>query len=216
MRAAAPDEPRAAPRRSRRRSDPDLADVLAAQRDRAAFGVLYRRYLDRVYGYCFHLLGDHHDAEDVTERTFVAALAALDGYRDTGATFRAWLFRIAHNQLANALRTRSRHAVDVARCGSPIRRSIADPAVEVGRADDTTASAPRHRASSREDRRQVIVLRFVDGLTAREIGAVLERSEGAVRVLQHRALRELAPPARGLSDSGHGCNVPGSAVLAGA
>lgn len=46
--------------------DADLGDVRAAQRDRAAFGALYRRYIDRVYGYCFYLLGDHHDAEDVT------------------------------------------------------------------------------------------------------------------------------------------------------
>ena len=94
------------------RPDPDLADVRAAQDDRAAFAALYRRYLDPVYGYCFYLLGDHHDAEDATERTFLAALAALDRYRDEGATFRSWLFRIAHNQLANVLRARSRRQVD--------------------------------------------------------------------------------------------------------
>jgi len=179
------------PRRRRPEGgDPDLADVRAAQRDRAAFGVIYRRYLDRVYGYSFHLLGDHHDAEDVTERTFVAALAALDDFRDTGATFRSWLFRIAHNQLANALRARTRHPSD--RLDSvPEPVAASDPARVVGEADE----ARRLRAALRslsEDRRQVVVLRFVDGLTAREIGAVLDRSEGAVRVLQHRALRELA------------------------
>jgi RNA polymerase sigma-70 factor, ECF subfamily len=171
-------------------ADPDLEDVLHAQHDRAAFGRLYRRYVDRVYGYAFYLLGDHHDAEDATERTFLAALAALDRYRDTGSTFRAWLFRIAHNQLANALRARGRQ-----RAAS--LESIADPGIDddpagaVGRAEDRRRL---HRALEQlpEDRRQVVVLRFVDGLTAREIGAVLGRSEGAVRVLQHRALRELA------------------------
>ena len=121
-------EPRPDPPRG---GDPDLPDVLAAQRDRSAFGVIYRRYLDRVYGYCFHLLGDHHDAEDVTERTFVAALAALDGFRDTGATFRSWLFRIAHNQLANALRARSRHPVDpLDAIAEPA--AVSDPAGIVG------------------------------------------------------------------------------------
>ncbi len=170
--------------------DPDLADVIAAQADRAAFGVLYRRYLDRVYGYCFHLLGDHHDAEDVTERTFLAALAALEGYRDTGATFRAWLFRIAHNQIANALRGRVRHPT------RPLDwpgddASVADTAGVIGMADDARRLR-RALADLSEERRQVIVLRFVDGLSAREIGDVLDRSEGAVRVLQHRALRELA------------------------
>ena len=169
--------------------DPDLGDVRAAQADRAAFGVLYRRYLDRVYGYAFYLLGDHHDAEDATERAFLAALDAIDRFRDEGATFRSWLFRIAHNQIANSLRSRARRrATPLDGIAEPV--ADADPAGEAGAADD----ARRLRAALAElsdDRRQVIVLRFVDGLSAAEIGAVLERSAGAVRVLQHRALREL-------------------------
>lgn len=173
-----------------RAADPDLGDVRAAQADRSAFGALYRRYLDRVYGYAFYLLGDHHDAEDVTERTFLAALDAIDRFRDEGATFRSWLFRIAHNQIANALRSRARRrASPLEAVSEPV--ADADPAREAGAADD----ARRVRGALAElsdDRRQVIVLRFVDGLSAREIGAVLGRSEGAVRVLQHRALRELA------------------------
>lgn len=180
----------ASPRRPAHGADPDLADVRAAQSDRAAFGALYRRYVDRVYGYAFYLLGDHHDAEDATERTFLAALAALDGFRDTGATFRSWLFRIAHNQLANALRGRKRQAtvpIDDAR--EPI--DGADPAQALAAADEARRLR-RALATLSDDRRQVIVLRFVDGLSAREIGEVLGRSEGAVRVLQHRAVRELA------------------------
>jgi RNA polymerase sigma-70 factor (ECF subfamily) len=176
--------------RARQGDDPDAADVRAAQLDRAAFGVLYRRYLDRVYGYCFYLLGDHHDAEDATERTFVAALDAVERYRDEGATFRAWLFRIAHNTIANTLRSRQRHrAASLEAIDEPA--TAADPASLVGRAEDGRR-VRRALAELAEDRRQVIVLRFVDGLTAREIGAVLGRSEGAVRVLQHRALRDLA------------------------
>ena len=170
--------------------DPDLADVHAAQHDRAAFAALYRRYVERVYGYCFYLLGDHHDAEDATERTFLAALGAIDRFRDDGATFRAWLFRIAHNELANSLRQRRRRRTTPLEDG-PEPMDDADPARLVGVAED----ARRLRSAvSRlsDDRRQVVVLRFVDGLSAREIGVVLGRSEGAVRVLQHRALRDLA------------------------
>ncbi len=171
-------------------TDRDLADVRAAQADHAAFATLYRRYLDPVYGYSFYLLGDHHDAEDATERTFLAALGAIDRYRDEGSTFRSWLFRIAHNQLANALRARSRQrAASLDAVSEPAATD--DPAQLASLADD----ARRLRAgvaSLSEDRRQVVILRFVDGLTAREIGDVLGRSEGAVRVLQHRALRELA------------------------
>ena len=170
--------------------DPDLEDVRAAQGDRHTFGALYRRYLDRVYGYCFYLLGDHHDAEDVTERTFLAALGAIDRFRDEGATFRAWLFRIAHNELANELRARSRQRT------TPLDAVVEpandeDPAGLVGLAEESRRLR-RALASLASDRRHVIVLRFVDGLSAREIGAVLGRSEGAVRVLQHRALRDLA------------------------
>jgi RNA polymerase sigma-70 factor, ECF subfamily len=177
--------PRAVPR-----TDPDAVDVRAAQADRAAFGVLYRRYLDRVYGYAFYLLGDHHDAEDATERTFVSALGALDRFRDEGATFRAWLFRIAHNEIANALRSRRRRRTDPLDDVRAVDRAP-DPLAAVTAADDARTLRLALRGLA-EDRRQVLVLRFVDGLSTREIGDVLGRSEGAVRVLQHRALRDLA------------------------
>ncbi|MCA1588481.1 MAG: RNA polymerase sigma factor [Chloroflexi bacterium] len=171
-------------------ADADRADVQAAQRDRAAFAALYRRYVGRVYGYCFYLLGDHHDAEDATERTFLAALGAIEGFRDDGATFRAWLFRIAHNELANSLRQRRRRRTTPLDDG-PELIDDADPARLVGMAEEAgLLRAAVARLS--DDRRQVVVLRFVDGLSAREIGVVLGRSEGAVRVLQHRALRDLA------------------------
>lgn len=177
-------------------ADSDLLDVRAAQEDASAFGPIYRRYLEGVYGYAFYLLGDHHDAEDVTERTFLAALAAIGSFRDTGATFRSWLFRIAHNQIVNALRTRARQrAVSLDRVEDTASSAI-DPAT-AALADDQRRRLRRAIAALPEDRRQVVVLRFVDGLSAREIGDVLGRSEGAVRVLQHRALRQLSATIEG-------------------
>jgi RNA polymerase sigma-70 factor (ECF subfamily) len=172
-------------------ADPDLPAVRASQHDRAAFEALYRRYVDRVYSYAFYQLGDHHDAEDATERTFLAALRGIRTYRDDGATFRAWLFRIARNTIANAHRTRSRRRVEPMTAVEHEPHALdADPAGLAVRAED----ARRVRAALaqlHEDRRQVILLRFVDGLSAREAGLVLDRSEGAVRVLLHRALRDL-------------------------
>lgn len=173
-------------------ADPDLPAVLAAQRDRRAFGVLYRRYLEPIYAYAFYQLGDHHDAEDVTERVFLSALKALGGYRDRGSTFRAWLFRIAHNAVLNARRSEKRRRTEPlpADLEEPSAAS-SDPAGVAARTDEMR----RVRAAVDElspDRRQVIVLRFVDGLSTTEIAEVLQRSEGAVRVLQHRALREIA------------------------
>jgi len=171
--------------------DPDQADVLAAQRDRAAFDVLYRRYLDRVYGYAFYQLRDHHDAEDATERTFLAALRALPEFRAEGATFRAWLFRIAHNTIINARRSRFRRRTESLPEGLERIAPNADPAGLVVEADETRRVLTAV-AELPEDRREVILLRFVDGLSSREIGQVMDRSEGAARVLLHRALRDLA------------------------
>ena len=171
--------------------DPDQADVLAAQRDRSAFDVLYRRYLDRVYGYAFYQLRDHHDAEDATERTFLAALRALPQFRAEGATFRAWLFRIAHNTIVNARRSRFRRRTEPLPDGLERIAPNADPAGLVLEADESRRVL-RAVAELPEDRRQVVLLRFVDGLSSREIGQVMDRSEGAARVLLHRALRDLA------------------------
>ena len=92
--------------------DPDRSAVGAAQRDPAQFAVLYHRHLDAVYSYAFYQLGDHHDAEDATARTFMAALRAIGSFRNEGASFRAWLFRIARNTIANAHRARARRRTE--------------------------------------------------------------------------------------------------------
>jgi RNA polymerase sigma-70 factor (ECF subfamily) len=173
-------------------SDPDLSAVRAAQGDAKAFAALYRRYLDSVYSYAFYQLGDHHDAEDATARTFMAALRAIGSFRNEGASFRAWLFRIAHNTVANAHRTRARKRTEpMEAIPTEPPAPDADPARLALKAEE----GRRVRAALAklpEDRRQVVLLRFAEGLSAREIGEVLDRSEGAVRVLLHRALKDLA------------------------
>lgn len=171
--------------------DPDAADVVAAQQDRAAFAVLYRRYLDRVYGYAYHQLGDHHDAEDVTERIFLDAMRGIGRYRDEGAGFRSWLFRIAHNTVSNAHRSRGRRRTVAIDEGYEQVDPTPGPQGLVLRAEERRR-VRRALDELPDDRRQVVLLRFGEGLSSREIGAVLERSEGAVRVLLHRALRDLA------------------------
>jgi RNA polymerase sigma-70 factor, ECF subfamily len=173
-------------------TDPDLAAVAAAQAEPARFATLYQRYVDLVYSYAFYQLGDHHDAEDATERTFLAALRSIGTFTDRGASFRAWLLRIARNTIANSHRSRFRRRTTRldALAVHPAARD-GDPEALTVRADELR-HVRRALAQLPEDRRQVVILRFTEGLSTREISQVLDRSEGAVRVLLHRALRDLA------------------------
>ena len=178
--------------------DRDRRLVEAAQADPARFEALYRKYLAQVYSFAFYELRDHHEAEDATERTFLAALRhlarfeerALPADGDGASTFRVWLFQIARNAIAEARRRQRR------RPEAPL-----DAAVTMAAPGDVEATAIEHEATSAAvdaitrlsgDRRRALILRFVDEMSTREIAGILGRSEGAVRVLIHRALRSVA------------------------
>ena len=178
--------------------DRDRALVEEARRDPLRFDALYRRYLAQVYSYAFYELGDHHEAEDATERTFLAALAGLPGFEERArpadgegaSTFRVWLFQIARNSVSNQRRSRRRHPA------APIEAAalVADPMDVEGNVALRDEAAAAWRAVGRlpADRRQALILRFVDEMSTAEIAGVLGKSEGAVRVLVHRALRAVA------------------------
>jgi RNA polymerase sigma-70 factor (ECF subfamily) len=178
--------------------DRDRALVDAARSDPARFEALYRKYLAQVYSYAFYELGDHHDAEDATERTFIAALTNLHRFEERArpedgngaSTFRVWLFRIARNVVADRQRARFRRPEEGLDAAAAVS-SAADPAAEVARREEASA-AWQAVARLPGDRRRAVVLRFVDEMSTSEIAGVLGRSEGAVRVLIHRALRTVA------------------------
>lgn len=180
-------------RRPRGEGDVDAATVAAAKRHPHRFAVLYRKYLPQVYSYAFYELGNHHDAEDVTERVFLSALSALPRFEERGvgrSTFRVWLFRIARNAISNQRRSLSRRREAPAALAERVPSEI-DPD-RLALRNEEHGQAWRAVGRLPADRRRAIVLRYVEEMSMAEIAAVMGRSEGAVRVLIHRALRSVA------------------------
>jgi RNA polymerase sigma-70 factor (ECF subfamily) len=155
-----------------------------------AFGLLYERYVDKIYSYIYYRTGNVEDAEDLTAKVFHKALGHVGNYKDKGYPFSAWLYRIAHNLVANWHRDQQKRKT------VPI--------------DDLTltsrsADHPFHSTAKEEEvailleaikelppvRQQLLILKFVEGESNATIGHILNRSEGAIKSLYHRTLISL-------------------------
>ena len=161
------------------------------------FSALYEAHLKDVYSYAFYRVGNHHDAEDLTTQTFIQAYRHFErAQRESdGRPLRPWLIRIAHNLAANHFRNRSR------RPQTPI--------------DDTTMLSALHTTEDlvegrdelkrildgveqlSGDRREALIMRFALGMDNREIARALGRTDGATKVLLHRAVKQLEGIVRG-------------------
>ena len=170
---------------------PELKDektlLLAAQEDQEAFGALYERYVGRIYNYIYYRTGNQHDAEDLTARVFFRALRHIEYYTDRGLPFSAWLYRIAHNLVANWHRDNSRRKEVPLEEIILVRQGSEHPEVLLMQSEEQDNLLEIIRGLPPE-RQQLLILKFVEHLSNAEIGQIMGRSEGAVKSLYHRTL----------------------------
>jgi RNA polymerase sigma-70 factor (ECF subfamily) len=170
----------------------EIALIDAAKTDQSAFGELYKRYVERIYNYIYYRTGSQKDAEDLTGKVFFKAMSHITNYKHMGLPFSAWLYRIAHNLVANYHRDRSRKK-EISLDSTP------------GQVLPQWTAQPESRLVHRQEvdelleiiqdlapnRQELLILKFVDELSNAEIGSIMRKSEGAIKSLYHRTLLEL-------------------------
>jgi RNA polymerase sigma-70 factor (ECF subfamily) len=159
--------------------------IEAAQQDPSRFAELYEQHFHRVYAYIARRVRDRAETQDLTAHVFQQALANLEKFKWRGAPFSAWLYRIAANAIVDSARKRSRESTTD---DSPVTTVAADSDFE---AVERRAHIYRAIHALPEDQRRVIIMRFADEKSIREIAQELGRSEGAVKQLQFRGLENL-------------------------
>jgi RNA polymerase sigma-70 factor (ECF subfamily) len=171
----------------------DLAEsqlIELAKNNPEAFGELYLRNVDRIYSYIYYRIGNASDTEDLTARTFHQALGSIGRYVDQGIPFAAWLYRIAHNLVANHHRARSRWKLT----------SLEDLELAGKAAESPERSAETHEKQRAlwlairrqpEERQRLLILKFADRLSNDEIGQLMGRTESSIKSLYFRTLKAL-------------------------
>jgi len=168
----------------------EAALALAKQGDQEAYGLLYLRYVNRIYNYVYYRTGNQYDAEDLTARVFFRAMKHIPNYTDRGLPLSAWLYRIAHNLVANWHRDNSR------------RKEVSLDEILLVRPDGDHPESVLIEVEDQEklldvirvlhpDRQQLLILKFVEHLSNAEVGQIMGRTEGAIKSLYHRTLLEL-------------------------
>lgn len=174
-----------------RREDPNDRALIqrSIQGDSEAFESLYLRHLNRIFRYIYYRVGDEAQAEDMTEEVFVRAWKALPKYKLGESCFTSWLYTIAHNLLVDHYRRKNPAHIssdDLVRYADPGDL----PERIVGQKQEFEVLA-KSIMQLDEVEQQVLLLRFVEGLSHREIVAIIGKSQTTSRVIQHRALKTL-------------------------
>ncbi|HKG39359.1 MAG TPA: sigma-70 family RNA polymerase sigma factor [Conexibacter sp.] len=156
-----------------------------------SFSELYRTHLRDVYSYAYYRVGNHHDAEDLTEQTFLQAYRHYErALRESdGRPLRPWLIRIAHNLAANYYRDRARRPESAIEDAAVISAPHTTETLVEGREELEQILAGVQKLP--DDRREALIMRFALGMDNREIARAMGRSDGATKVLLHRAIKQL-------------------------
>ena len=158
--------------------------------DAEAFASLYDTYVDRVYRFIFFRVGESRLAEDLTSQTFLKAWESVGRYQIRGLPFAAWLFRIARNKVIDNYRvSKETVSLEAALSTQPDPNGRVDEKVE-GHLEIEQLRVALRRLT--EDQRQVLTLKFIEGLSTKEISQITGKQEGAIRALQMRGLQALA------------------------
>ncbi len=164
--------------------------VERAKADKEAFGQLYEQYVDRIFNYVYYKIGNRAEAEDLTARVFFKAMQHIQNYENKGVPFSAWLYRIAHNLVANWHRDNSRRQIisldDVGHWRAP--QGGPEGWAELMEDREALLLAIRKLPADRKD---LLIFKFVERLSNAEIGEIMGRSEGAIKSLYHRTLLTL-------------------------
>src|SRR3954447_24997139 len=170
---------------------PESPSPTAKARLDEQFAALYRAHLRDVYSYAYYRVGNHHDAEDLTEQTFLQAYRHFERAQreSNGRPLRPWLIRIAHNLAANYYRDRSRKPQTALDDAGPLAathttETLVEHRDDLARILECVEELP-------DDRREALIMRFALGMDNREIARALGRTDGATKVLLHRSIRQL-------------------------
>jgi RNA polymerase sigma-70 factor (ECF subfamily) len=172
----------------------DISDNLtlnrAIQGDHEAFGKLYEDYVERIFNYVYYRTGNQHDAEDLTAKVFFRAMRRIPQYQERGLPISAWLYRIAHNLVANWHRDRGRRpevSLDEGFTAIPHSEHPEITLLQLEEQDHLL----RIIRNLPPDRQQLIILKFVEHMSNSEIGQIMGKTEGAIKSLYHRTLLSL-------------------------
>ncbi len=169
-------------------SDEILRDAILG--DKEAFSLLYQMYVAKIYNYVYYRVGNTADAEDLTARIFYRAMGSIQRYQQKGIPFAAWLYRIAHNMVANWHRDNSRRKevpledhIDL-----PFKGELPESMLLRSQESENLILLIRGLPAERQE---LIILKFVEDLSNAEIALIMHRSEGAIKSLYHRTLESL-------------------------